>query len=196
MITRIEAINTMLAAIRESPIDSLLSPLPDAASLANQVLGEIQREVLRMGWAFNTDLDVALTPDPTSTQIVLGSDLLKIEFDTSCLPTTIKPVLRGNRVYNRYGGTYTFTAALTAKRYVRMLAWEHMPDTARRYITLRAARTFVSRILPSDQAERAAGREEMLALRELARDANDVAPANMLRSPGIQELADRRGVWL
>ncbi len=61
--TELEAINIMLAAIAEAPINSLTGTLPVDAVTAQSTLAEINKEVQSEGWSFNTEIDVTLTRD-------------------------------------------------------------------------------------------------------------------------------------
>ena len=52
--TELEAINTILSTIGESPLNTLSGSLPVDGTMAKNVLNEINREVQSMGWHFNT----------------------------------------------------------------------------------------------------------------------------------------------
>ena len=53
--TELEAINIMLAAIGEAPINKLTDTLPVDARLAQSTLTEVSKEVQSEGWSFNTE---------------------------------------------------------------------------------------------------------------------------------------------
>ena len=55
------AINIMLAAIGEAPINSLVGTLPVDARIAQSTLTEVNKSVQSEGWSFNTEIDVTLT---------------------------------------------------------------------------------------------------------------------------------------
>jgi hypothetical protein len=189
----LEAVNEMLASVRESPVDSLTDSLPALAGQAYLTLGRVKRAVLRMGWTFNTEKDATLNRDVTAHTVSLGEDVLKVEFGQNC---PMEPVLRGNRVFDQKTNSYTLSADILTKKIVRNLSWDDLPDTARQYISMRAARLFQARVLGNEQLERTGTIEELRSLRELMRDQGSVRRPNMLRSPGVNELAFRRGVWL
>ena len=52
--TKIESVNTMLSTIGESPINTLTGTLPVDATLAINILDEVNREVQAQGWKFNS----------------------------------------------------------------------------------------------------------------------------------------------
>ena len=68
--TELEAINIMLAAIGEAPVNTLTGSLPVDVKIAQSTLVEINKSVQAEGWSFNTEIDVTLTPN-ASKEIVL-----------------------------------------------------------------------------------------------------------------------------
>ena len=56
--TKLESINTMLSTIGEAPVNSLTGSLPTDATMAINILDEINREVQAQGWKFNTSYKV------------------------------------------------------------------------------------------------------------------------------------------
>ena len=56
--TELEAINIMLAAIGEAPINTLVGTLPVDARIAQSTLSEVNKSVQSEGWSFNTEIDV------------------------------------------------------------------------------------------------------------------------------------------
>ena len=53
--TKLDAVNTMLSAIGEAPVNSLSSGLIEA-EIAETILDTVNTEVQSMGWHFNTEL--------------------------------------------------------------------------------------------------------------------------------------------
>ena len=51
--TELESVNIMLAAIGESPINTLTGLLPVDARLAQSTLAEVNKGVQSEGWSFN-----------------------------------------------------------------------------------------------------------------------------------------------
>jgi hypothetical protein len=193
MQTELEAVNEMLAKIREAPVNTLQDPLPEEAGLALARLRRVSRDVQSTGWRFNTELDVTLTP-AVDTTITLSDDILKIDWDVWTNPTTMDPELRGNRVFDRLTAGYTFTTAPVAKRLTRLLAWSDLPEMARIYITKRAAREFAADMVNGQQSNMGSATvEEQRAFVELRRTYAVNLKANFLDSPGVREVAWRNG---
>ena len=168
--SELEAVNTILAAIDESPVSSLslsgLYPLEQAKA----ALSEASRAVQSTGWAFNTEEGFSATKDG-SGQITLAGNVLAFAPDASL---TIDPVLRGSRLYDRKAHSYVFTANVTGTA-VFLLGWDELPQAARHYITIRAAKTLQGRTSVPDSTYKytQADLDEALLRLTAAEDADD-----------------------
>jgi len=145
--TELECINIMLAAIGEAPINSLVGTLPVDAVIAQRTLTEVNKEVQTEGWSFNQEFNVVFTRD-ASNQIAIGTDILKI--DTNVYDhSTLDVVQRGLKLYDRKNNTYVFDEDLTCHvTYFR--EFDEIPEPARRYMNIKAARIFVDRTVGDD----------------------------------------------
>ena len=76
--TELEAVNIMLAAIGEAPINSLTGTVPVDVRLAQSTLNEVNKEVQSEGWSFNTEINVELTRDGDD-QVALASNVLRVD---------------------------------------------------------------------------------------------------------------------
>ena len=142
--TELEAINIMLAAIAEAPINSLTGTLPVDAVTARSTLAEFNKEVQSEGWSFNTEIDVTLTRDG-SNQISLPANVLRVDANIHQHPT-IDPVQRGLKLYDRQNNKYEFDEDLICT-VVYFRDFDEIPEQARRYINIKAARVFVDRLV-------------------------------------------------
>lgn len=145
--TRLEAVNTILSAAGESPVVSLTATTADAAN-AESILDEVSRDVQSAGWHFNTEDEVPFVPDNTSHEIALPSNILKIDLDVYTYPD-LDVTQRGPRLYNKATRSYTFNQTVKAT-VVYYLEFDELPEQARRYITVRAARVFHDRFVGSE----------------------------------------------
>ena len=164
--SKLEAVNTMLTFIGESPVNSLsdssgVGDLP----VAEQLLDEIDREVQSQGWHFNTVFDVVTSPDATSKEIVLSHNVVKADVKPGVYPDT-DITLRNNKLFNRSKNTFEFTTDLKLTM-VSLLPWDDIPEAARRYISLRAARVLQDRQVGSRELTEIGIREEDVALAAL-----------------------------
>lgn len=140
--TELQAINAMLRTIGESPINTLSgSPTVDIAN-AKSDLDEVSREVQMEGWSFNREEDYTLSPDTYTQFINLPANCLKV--DTSGKDFTTPAVQRGLRLYDPMKKTYQWAQSLNT-RMILLLGFEELPQYARHYIMVKAARKFQTR---------------------------------------------------
>jgi hypothetical protein len=158
--TTLEAINQMLFAIGESPINKVEdSGLVDAA-VALRTLTNVSREVQSAGWHWNIEINFSLTPD-TDGNLIVPPNVLKI--DTVGIDADKDLVHRGARLYDRVNHTYTFTVPVLVEMVV-MLDFEELPEAARNYITLKAARRFQQNTVGSQELAGFQAQDELRAL--------------------------------
>tara|TARA_R100001443_G_scaffold106838_1_gene116413 strand:+ start:118 stop:726 length:609 start_codon:yes stop_codon:yes gene_type:complete len=159
--TELEAINIMLAAIGEAPVNTLTGSLPVDVKIAQSTLVEINKSVQAEGWSFNTEIDVTFTPN-ASKQIALPIDVLRIDANIHQHPD-IDPIQRGLKLYDRLNNTFEFDDDLICT-VVYFRDFEEIPEQARSYINIRAARIFVDRLV-SDQGLRTYTKEDEIRAR-------------------------------
>ena len=175
--TELECINIMLAAIGEAPINTLTGTLPVDAVTAQKTLAEINKDVQNEGWSFNQEFNVVLTRDG-SNQIALGADILKVDANVFDHPT-IDVIQRGLKMYDRKNNTYVFDTDLTCNvTYFRN--FDEIPESARRYINIRAARVFVDRLVGDDGLRTYTAQDEARARANLMENDMDNADHNVL----------------
>ena len=145
--TELESINIMLAAIGEAPISCLTGALPVDARLAQSTLTEVSKEVQSEGWSFNTEIDVTLTRD-VSNHISLSTDVLRVDPNIHQHPT-IDAIQRSLKLYDRLNNKYEFDEDLICT-IVYFRDFNEITEPARRYITIKAARIFVDRLVSDD----------------------------------------------
>ena len=103
--TELEAINIMLAAIGEAPVNSLTGQVPVDVRIAQSTLIEVNKRIQSEGWSFNTEIDVTLPRNQTTKQIELSTDILRIDANIHQHPT-IDPIQRGLKLYDRLNNRY------------------------------------------------------------------------------------------
>ena len=159
--TELEAINIMLAAIGEAPVNTLTGSLPVDVKIAQSTLVEINKSVQAEGWSFNTEIDVTLTRN-ASKQIILPVDVLRVDANIHQHPD-IDPIQRGLKLYDRLKNTFEFDEDLICT-VVYFRDFDEIPEQARSYINIRAARIFVDRLV-SDQGLRTYTKEDEIRAR-------------------------------
>ena len=141
MITKLEAVNRMLAAINERPVNSLFSGLPDAAS-AQAILEETTRDVVAKGWHCNTDLKYPLSPDIAGLiQIPLNLFRMKVVGKSLSLNVTTRRNGTVMCVYNVIDRTFLFTNTLEVEA-VWDMPFEDLTHELQLYIMYKSARRF------------------------------------------------------
>ena len=161
--TELECINIMLAAIGEAPVSSLTGTVPVDVRIAQSTLTEVNKQVQAEGWSFNTEIDVTLTRN-ASNNIVLGTDVLRVDAQTHDHPS-INPIQRGLKLYDRKNNTFIFDVDLKCT-VVYFRSFDELPEQARSYMTIKAARIFVDRLV-SDQSLRTYTQEDEIRARSV-----------------------------
>lgn len=173
--TKLNAVNTILSVVGEPPLNDLTGDASKNADavLALNILEEISREVQSSSWHFNTEKKVPLGPDSTG-KIVLPGNVVRVdcEYPES---KTYDLVLRGSTIYDRKNRTDIFTTTVNAT-VVYLLEFEDMPECAKRFVTIRAARIFQDRLVGEPNQHSFTARDELsawIALREFEADTGD-----------------------
>ena len=174
--TELEAINTMLSTIGEAPVNTVEDNGIVDAVIARQILRSTSREVQARGWHFNTEKGFLLTPDSEGF-ITLPPTVLRV--DTVEESQDIDVVLRGNRLYDRRNHTFKFDKPIRVDAVI-LLPFDELPEVAREYITIRAARIFQERVVGSDLLSSFSKSDELRALAALQEMEADTADYNIL----------------
>ncbi len=174
--TELEAINVMLTNIGESPVTTLNDPDVVDAGIARTILSSINREVQSQGWWFNIDKQREFAPT-SSNQIQLPVNTLRV--DTTGLTADKNYVQRGRFLYDVVKHTYTIDKPVTID-IVQGLDFDEIPETARRYITLRAARVFQERMLGTPTLSSFNEGDEVNSLASLKSEHAEAADHNIL----------------
>lgn len=190
--SKLSAVNTLLAIIGEAPVNSLVPPLTGDVSLADQVLDEVSREVQGAGWSWNTMLYDSIPLDASTGQSQLPSNTLAVRFNPLTYPSQ-RFVLRGLRLFDRVKNSYDLRTSLNVSmtgnvsdlvaEIVEELEWDYIPETGRRYITIRAGRIFANRAVTSASIESYTAEDEERALQILKRTEDMAQNYNFISGP-------------
>ena len=190
--TRLEAVNSMLSTIGEAPVNSLSSGLVDAET-AETILNEVSRSVQSLGWNFNAEPDYTVPAD-TEGNVTLPTEIIRADLANSVTKhrsSTNEYVQRGSRMYDKVKHTFNIGKALTLDVVV-LLTFEDLPEVARRYITVKAARLYQERVVGSENLSaviRTDEQEALFALREMEGDNGDY---NIFDDYSVAGVLDRR----
>ena len=159
--SKLDAVNSILLGIGEAPVNTLGSGLQEA-EIAEVTLNNINREVQTVGWHFNTEVRYTLAKNSDGI-INIPSNCLKVDVTAVLRDYNTDVVERNRQLYDRVKNSFIFTEDIETDIVV-FLDFEAIPEAARRYITLRAARKFQENILGSSTLSKLQADEEKLAL--------------------------------
>lgn len=188
--TELEAVNLLLDVIGEAPISNLENSAVVDAVKARAVLSEVTRATQQKGWHFNTEIDYELVPTVYEKEIILPGNCLRV--DTTKAQRDFDVVQRGNRLYDRKNHTYKFDRSLKVDMVI-LLPFEELPEVARYYISIRAARVFQARTVGSEALYQFNAQDETLALNDLKRAEGITGDYNMFSgSWSVAKILHRR----
>lgn len=175
--TRLEAINELLDAIGESPVNTESNTGLVEADLAANRIDKVSRQVQKRGWHWNTLKEYVIDPD-TNGYIIIPE--ATVEVDTSGKSQYKDYVRRGNKLYDRDNNTFVINASTTVDLTL-FLDFEDLPENARDFITMKAARKFQQRMFGSVELSEFDKDDEQQAWFDLLDAESDAADYNMLR---------------
>jgi hypothetical protein len=187
--TTLGAVNSMLSTIGEAPVNGLNSGLVEAET-AETILNEVSRSVQADGWNFNSEpnYSVAATSDG---DVVLPAEIIRADLATTKYrSSTAEYIQRGNKMYDKANHTYNIGKTLKLNVVV-LLAFELMPEVARRYVSVKAARIFQERVLGSSTLSQMNRTDEQEALFSLKEHEGDNGDYNIFDDYGTASVLDR-----
>lgn len=145
--SKLEAVNTMLRVVGETPVNTLLGNLTANVQIAVDLLHETSRKVQTTGYNFNTEDDFELSLD-TNGKIPIPGNALEVDITTET--GNVDPIMVGDFLYDKKAHSFTFSAPLKCTiKFFR--AWEEMPESARNYIKVKAARMYQDQTVGSQE---------------------------------------------
>lgn len=179
----------MLGTILEAPINTLIGVTSGDAQDARVILAEKSRELQTRGWGFNSESAMRLAPDAFTGEIHLPLNC--IEVDTTAHDQSLDLVQRGFRLYDRKNHTYSIGRSVLVDMTV-LLPFEELPETARKYIAVRACLTFQNRSVGSSTLAHLTTEDETIARHNFLRAMGKSGDYNIFKNPGMQRML-RRG---
>ena len=190
--TELEAVNTMLSAIGEAPVSSLENTELEDVAVAKNILNETIVDVQTTGYNFNTEYNFKINPD-TSGNINVPNNAVYCDVSNRGTTSDKDLVLRGERLYDRENQTFTFTDAVYVDL-ILILPWDDLPQPARRYCTVKAARRYQNRVFGSDTLNGFTNVDENEALVVMEQADSRSEDANVLtRNYGVFKILSRKG---
>lgn len=145
--TELIAVNEMLTAIGVTPVNTLDVPGTTDAAIALDTLRNISKEVQLKGWWFNQDTNVTFAA--SNSEITIAATHLSVRPTRGTVTQSAETrnfVLRDGKLWDLDNKTSTFASSVRAD-VIREIEFENLPESARRHITVRAARVFQTKVL-------------------------------------------------
>jgi len=191
--TELEAVNIMLRSIAETPVTSLDVDTIEDAQIALSTLRDVSRNFQSDGWHFNTDYDYPLSVDSNNKipYPVTAAHVDPMDTENKDL------VKRGGFMWDRENRSFTFSGITSVKfKIVWLLDFEDLPQLARNYIAMKAARQFAADIMGDDVTIRWTDKEEAEAKAKFIADDLRRSDLNMLNaSNSVNRAVRRRPSW-
>lgn len=193
--TKLQAVNVILSLLGEDDVTVVADDGTDPQDVKNALrcLDEASREVQEDGWNFNTLRGVTITANGSGEFVqgtAFGVDVIQI--DTSGDSAGTEVTLVGGKLYDQENNTTVFAAGSTLDvDEIVLKDFTDLPQAARRYITIKAARKFQARFL-GDQAIQAYTQEDEYRARALMIRADGTqADKSLLHRPNILPFLSR-----
>ena len=160
--SELDAVNSILMSVGESPVNTLNTQSPEVA-IAQKTLQQVTREVLAEGWVFNTENEVKFTVD-ANDQVPLSDAVLQVDANRFFHLDTYNVIRKDGKLYDRYEHKNTFPDEGTMYLdVVWMYAFEDIPQSFRDYITARSTRKAALRMVSDLEINKALEQDEVVA---------------------------------
>ena len=158
--TELSAVNSILGAIGQAPVTSLVYDNPEIAFIYN-LLRDANVDTQAEGWHFNTEKHVTYSPD-ANKHIVIGNDILSMDLHDNYTKRTSNLVRRNGRLYDKINHTDEFDGDISL-HIVKLYSFEDLPIVFRRFITYRAAAAAATQLVANPSLVRLLGNQAGLA---------------------------------
>lgn len=194
--TELEAVNTILRVMGDSPVSTLDTADPESAeaAIALQTLRHESRSVQTKGWHWNTEIELTVTPD-VNGYINLPTNCLRVDSLAYLGGGPVSDVVvRGTRLYDRKKHTYVFPQPFKVDMVI-MLPFEDLPEAARRFIAMIAAHRHQTQQLGSTTKANFSAEEVAEARLDLEQAEGETSDFNQLHNnPHMARLYRHRRV--
>lgn len=190
--TLLEAVNTVLSTVGNSPVASVVGSGIEDADIAYRLVSEAARRVCLRSFDWNTDSDYPLAPD-TDGYINIPAGALKVDPQSGSTRCVVRrnPANEKLGLWDKGAHSFKFTEAVPCD-----ITWgypfEDLPEIARDFIVLSAGRTFQKRYVGSQVLDRYSAEDVAMANAELAKSELRSRDYNMFRdNPSMAQSTNR-----
>ena len=161
--TELSAVNSILGAIGQAPVTSLVFDNPEISFIFN-LLRDANVDTQAEGWHFNTEKHVAYAPDSVTGKIAIANDVLQLDVSEGWSRRTYDVVKRSGYLYDKIDHTDDFSTIDSIDLdVVKMYNYEDLPTVFKRYITYRASRQAATQLVANPNLVKLITQQESLA---------------------------------
>ena len=161
--TELSAVNSILGAIGQAPVTSLVFDNPEISFIYN-LLRDANVDTQAEGWHFNTERHVKYTPDSVTGKIAIANDVLQLDVSEGWSRRTYDVVKRSGYLYDKIDHTDDFSTIDSIDLdVVKMYNYEDLPTVFKRYITYRASRQAATQLVANPNLAKLITQQESLA---------------------------------
>ena len=161
--TELSAVNSILGAIGQAPVTSLVFDNPEISFIFN-LLRDANVDTQAEGWHFNTELHVKYTPDSVTGKITIANDVLQLDVSNGWSRRNYDVVRRGGYLYDKIDHTDDFSSIDSIDLdVVKLQNYEDLPIIFRRYITYRASRMAATQLVANPNLVKLIAQQEALS---------------------------------
>ena len=165
MSTELDAVNSILMSVGETPVNTLNVQSPEVV-IAQNTLRQVCREIQAEGWSFNTENAYPISL--VNNQCVVPNNVLQIDLNIFEHGKDYNVVRRSDngvqKIYDKKNHTFTFENC--SKLYfdiVWMFDFEDLPQAFKDYVTAKATRVAGIRMVSSAEAAKLLEADEAYA---------------------------------
>jgi len=160
--TELDAVNSILMSVGESPVNTLDTQSPEVA-IAQNTLRQVCREIQSEGWVFNTEYEYPFQVD-SSDEVIIPPTVLQLDLNRYQHADNYDVIRRDGKLYDRYSHSYKFPNIDTLYcDVIWFFEFEDIPQVFRDYITARAARIAGIRMVSDAETTKLLEADEALA---------------------------------
>ena len=161
--TELSAVNSILGAIGQAPVTSLVYDNPEIAFIYN-LLRDANVDTQAEGWHFNTEKHVAYAPDAVTGKIAIANDVLQLDVSNGWSRRNYDVVRRSGYLYDKIDHTDDFSSIDSIDLdVVKLQNYEDLPIIFRRYITYRASRMAATQLVANPNLVKLIAQQEALS---------------------------------
>ena len=164
--TELDAVNSILMSVGESPVNTLTVQSPEVA-IAQKTLRQVCREIEAEGWSYNTEKEYPINTD-TNDEVQVPNNVLQIDLNIYQHGKDFDVIRRKDngvlKIYDKKNHTFKFENC--TKLYfdiVWMVDFEELPQVFKDYITVRASRISANRMVNNPETAKLLETDEAYA---------------------------------